>query len=277
MNGIYNIYIYTFGHLKWDRFNIAYNLYIYIYMYIYIMKSVKEVSLFLKENTNNNLRYKIIYDNFKKNVEENKELMDSFTSCNGFGEVSFTWSWKILVDTLPDNFKFLEIGVYQGRVLSQVGMLAKKINKRCTIIGVTPLSTDGDKYSKYIDLNYLETIQRNFKKLNNTIANLKIIKGFSQNKDVIECVSKQEKYNMIFIDGSHDYEDVVHDILTYSKLLIIGGYLVLDDASLYLNDSYGQFLGHPDVSKACKDYLENNQNFEEMYAVGHNRVWIKIS
>ena len=129
-------------------------------------------------------------------------------------------------------------------------MFSKKINKRCSIIGVTPLSTDGDKYSKYMDLNYLETIQLNFKKLNNTIDNLKIIKGYSRNKDVIECVSKQKKYNMIFIDCSHDYEDVVHDILTYSKLLIIDGYLVLDNtslylnASLYLNDSYGQFLGH---------------------------------
>ena len=50
----------------------------------------------------------------------------------------------------------------------------------------------------------------------------------------------------------------------------------MDDASLYLNDSYGQFKGHPDVGKACKDYLENNQDFEEMYAVGHNRVWRKI-
>ena len=241
------------------------------------MKSVKEVSLFLKENTNNKLRYKIIYDNFKKNVAENKELNDSFVSLSGFGEYPFTWSWKILVDSLPDNFKFLEIGVYQGRVLSQVGMLAKKINKRCSIIGVTPLSTAGDKYSKYREMNYLKAIQQNFKKLNNNIDNLKIIKGYSQNKDVIECVSKQEKYNMVFIDGSHDYEDVVHDILTYSKLLIIGGYLVMDDASLYLNDSYGIFKGHPDVSKACKDYLENNQNFEELYAVGHNRVWIKIS
>lgn len=241
------------------------------------MNSVKEVNLFLKENTNNNLKYKIIYDNFKKNVEENKELKDSFESCNGFGELSFTWSWKILVDSLPDNFKFLEIGVYKGRVLSQVGMLAKNINKKCSILGVTPLSESGDKYSNYEKDNYLEIIQQNFKKLNNTIDNLKIIKGYSQNKDVIERVSKEEKYNMIFIDGSHDYQDVVHDILTYSKLLIIGGYLVMDDASLYLNYSYGQFKGHADVSKACKDYLENNKKFEELYAVGHNRVWIKIS
>ena len=241
------------------------------------MKSVEEVCSYLKENANNDLKYKTIYTNFDKYVKEDKELIDSFNSCDGFGEPGFAWSWKILVDSLPDNFKFLEIGVYQGRVLSQVGMLAKKINKRCSIIGVTPLSVSGDKYSGYKDLNYLEIIHQNFKNLNNTIDNLKIIKGYSQEKHVKESVAIEGKYNMIFIDGSHDYEDVVHDILTYSKLLIIGGYLVMDDASLYLNDAYGVFLGHPDVGMACKQYLDNNPNFEELYAIGHNRVWKKIS
>jgi len=241
------------------------------------MASLKEVCLFLKENKNNELKYKIIYDNFVENVRKNEKLYNSFASCEGFGEEAFTWSWKILVDSLPEDFKFLEIGVYQGRVLSQVGMLSKNINKKCSIFGVTPLSTAGDKYSSYKDIDYLEKIQNNFKKLNNTIENLTIIKGYSQDKDVIERVLKEEKYDMIFIDGSHDYKDVVYDILTYSELLVIGGYLIMDDSSLYLENSYGMFKGHPDVSKACKDYIENNPNFEELYAVGHNRVWRKIS
>ena len=58
-------------------------------------------------------------------------------------------------------------------------------------------------------------------------------------------------------------------------MLVSGGYLVMDDSSLYLEDSYGMFKGHPDVSKACTDFLDNNPQFEEVYAVGHNRVWKK--
>lgn len=240
------------------------------------MKNLEEVCEFLKKNKNNEQKYKIIYDTFKKNVELDSNLFNSFRNCTGFGEVPFTWSWKILVDAMPNDFKFLEIGVYQGRVLSQVGMLAKNTNKKSSIFGVTPLSTSGDKYSDYPDVDYLKKIQNNFFKLNGNINNLKIINGYSQNHDVIKRVAEHAKYNIIFIDGSHDYEDVVADIKNYSPMLLNGGYLVMDDASLYLKDSYGKFKGHPDVSKACVDYLDNNPEFEEIYAVGHNRVWKKI-
>lgn len=239
------------------------------------MNDLQSVRTFLNENKGNKMKYNIIYDTFKKNVENSPYLTNSFRSCEGFGELSFTWSWKLLVDEMPSDFKFLEIGVYQGRVLSQVGMLAKNTNKKCSIYGVTPLSTAGDKYSNYTDVNYLEKIQDNFRKLNNDISNLKIIKGYSQDKDVIDETTKYAKFNMIFIDGSHDYENVVFDILNYSKMLVCGGYLVMDDSSLYLEDSYGMFKGHPDVSKACTDFLDNNPQFEEVYAVGHNRVWKK--
>ena len=240
------------------------------------MSNINEVYIFLKKNKNNKLRYKIIYEIFKKNVMQNKLLLKSFNSCDGFGEIPFTWSWKLLVDSMPNNFKFLEIGVYKGRIISQIGLLSKIINKKCSIYGITPLSTAGDKYSRYVDNNYLEIIQNNFKKLNTNITNLTIIKGYSQDAKVVEKALNKSKYNMIFIDGSHDYNDVIFDILTYSKMLTINGYLIMDDSSLYLPDSYGMFKGHPDVSKACIDYLDTNPNFEELYAIGHNRVWKKI-
>ena len=64
--------------------------------------------------------------------------------------------------------------------------------------------------------------------------------------------------NMIFIDGSHDYENVVFDILNYSKMLLTGGYLIMDDSSLYLDNSYGKFKGHPDV---IRKYIEYKYKF----------------
>ena len=83
-------------------------------------------------------------------------------------------------------------------------------------------------------------------------------------------------YDIIFIDGCHDYENVCLDINNYSEMLKPGGYLVLDDASLFLHNAFGIFLGHPDVGKAIIDNLDNNNKFIHLYAVGHNRVWRKI-
>lgn len=241
------------------------------------MNNINEIVLFLEKNKNNPLKYKIIYETFLKNVENNKLLKWSFNSTEGFGELAFTWSWKLLVDSMPNNFKFLEIGVYRGRQISQVSMLAKNINKSCSIFGVTPLSNAGDKYSGYINIDYLKDIQKHFKLLNGNINNLKIIKGYSQEEKIIKDVSRYGKYNMIFIDGSHNYNDVINDIKNYSNMLVLGGYLIMDDASLYLKDSYGKFKGHPDVGRACKELLDNNINFQQLYAVGHNRIWKLIN
>ena len=52
-----------------------------------------------------------------------------------------------------------------------------------------------------------------------------------------------------------------------------GGYLVLDDASLFLENPFGRFLGHEDVCRAIKDTLDARTDLTHLFAVGHNRVW----
>ena len=106
--------------------------------------------------------------------------------------------------------------------------------------------------------------------------NTTITKGFSQNDQVIQIATQYELYDIIYIDGCHDYENVVFDITTYSKMLKEGGYLILDDASSLLEGAYGEFLGHYDVGKAIIDVLENDNNYKQLYVVGHNRIWKKM-
>jgi hypothetical protein len=50
----------------------------------------------------------------------------------------------------------------------------------------------------------------------------------------------------------------------------------MDDASLFLEKPYGQFLGHKDVCQAIKDTIDDSLfNLKHIFAVGHNRVWRK--
>jgi len=231
---------------------------------------LSEVIDFYKTNENKHYH---LYNEFEKNVMKDHALLDSFNSISGYGEIPFVWHWKLLVDQCPSEFTFLEIGVYRGRVLSQVGMLATTANKNAKIYGITPLSNEGDKYSNYETIDYLQEITQNFMKLNGNHTNLKIIKGYSQDSIIIKKAWEQGPYNILFIDGCHDYDAVVSDLNHYSNMVVPGGYLVMDDASLYLDDPYGKFLGHPDVSKAAKDVMDNNDDFTHIYAVGHNRVW----
>jgi cephalosporin hydroxylase len=90
-------------------------------------------------------------------------------------------------------------------------------------------------------------------------------------------VAADGPYECVFIDGCHDYEVVVADIKAYLPLVKIGGYFVMDDSSLYIEKPYGQFLGHPDVSRAAKEYLTEAAGVRHIVAVGHNQVWQRVA
>jgi hypothetical protein len=228
--------------------------------------------------TGNSDRNKIIYTTFEKHVKDNLILEKQHNGTPGFGELAFSWNWNLLVKSMPKDFTFLEIGVYKGRVLALIQLLATLSYKNVKIYAVTPL--DGaatDKYSEYENCDYLSAIKKSYSICNQSFNNTIIIEGFSQEKEIIQKTKYMSPYDIIFIDGCHDYNIVVQDIKNYSEMLKVNGYLVLDDASLYIESPYGTFLGHPDVGKAIQDIIDKDSNFVHLYAVGHNRVWKKIS
>jgi hypothetical protein len=217
-------------------------------------------------------------DNFYKDpvLVEHKNYV--VKNSYGYGDQEFHWMWKLIVDDMPNSFKFLEIGVYKGQVLSLIGLLAKRSGKNCQNFGVTPLAPIGDAYSKYDSVDYLEailSIQEVFGIDSKRKA--KIIKGLSNENSVKEKCRIIAPFDVVYIDGGHDYKTVVNDIITYSELVNVGGYLVIDDASYNLDLPRGRFRGWPDVTRAAKDFLDSDSNFRHMFAVGHNRVWRRIS
>jgi len=240
------------------------------------MQTLEEVIDFYKcDNPNKN---KIVYTSFENHVKGNPILEKQHNDTPGFGELAFSWNWNLLVKSMPQDFTFLEIGVYKGRVLALIQLLATILHKNVKIYAVTPL--DGaatDKYSEYQNCDYLSAIKKSYSICNQSFDNTTIIHGYSQEKHILEKTKSVSPFDIIFIDGCHDYNIVVQDIKNYSEMLKVNGYLVLDDASLYIESPYGTFLGHPDVGKAIQDIIDKDQRFVHLYAVGHNRVWKKIS
>ena len=222
-------------------------------------------------------KHEVIYKAFDKNVGEiNPELSKAFNAAEGFGEHAFCWNWQLIVDAMPPSFKFLEIGVYKGRTLGVIQLLATQMKKECEIYGITPLTNVGDKYSRYNDENYSYSLFMNLNKMGVDIDNINIVKGLSTDFTAMNDVNATGPYDVVFIDGCHDYEVVCKDIMNYIPMLKSGGYLVMDDASLFLDKPYGQFLGHKDVCQAIKDTIDIGRlGLTHIFAVGHNRVWRK--
>ncbi len=192
----------------------------------------------------------------------------------GFGDRAFHWLWKLLVDAMPDPFRFLEIGVYKGQVLSLVGMLAMHARKDAYTFGITPLSEAGDKYTTYATDDYAGIIEGLQTWSGVPLSRQARILHGSSTDDAVKALCRTlAPFDMVYIDGCHDFHAVASDLIVYGELLKPGGYLVMDDASVALRLPPGLWPGHPDVSEACRKVLGPDPRFVELCAVGHNRVW----
>ena len=222
-------------------------------------------------------KHATIYREFERNIVlKQPKLHQAFQRTEGFGELAFQWNWYLAVQDAPKEFAFLEVGVYKGRVLATIQYLADFFGKLAKIVGVTPLSGAGDKYSGYDEVDYFAAIQDAYAKTDVSFGNTTILKGFSQDPLTLMEAAKEGPYDILFIDGCHDYDVVCQDINNYIPMLNSNGLLVMDDASLFLEAPAGRFHGHPDVAKAIADKLDHRGDMEHVYAVGHNRVWRKV-
>lgn len=224
--------------------------------------------------------HKNIWLTFKNHVNANIELKQHrdyiVKTRSGYGNRAFHWMWKLLVDQMPEQFTFLEIGVFMGQITSLIQTLATRNEKKVMIYGITPL----DNTDNHPDKNYLLEIERVYRDLKISMNNTQIIKGLSTEESVIQKAIEKTPlggYDMIFIDGGHTFSVVSSDIKNYKELVKVGGYLIMDDASNYLKIPNGllrmDWKGIPEVSEAVKQYLESDHRFTHLFAVGHNRVF----
>ena len=199
----------------------------------------------------------------------------------GYGNRAFHWMWNLLVQQAPRNFRFLEIGVFKGQTISLVSLLNKMMRKDGQVFAITPLNTSGDKYATHPDVDYEEAIATIYGQFGLDASDLTVIEGYSNHDDVILTTRQSAPYDLVFIDGCHDYDVVVEDLTNYGDMVSIGGYLVVDDASNYLNipDNLirANWKGLEDVSRATRDVIEKDERFTEVFAVGHNRIFKRIS
>jgi len=191
----------------------------------------------------------------------------------GFGEDAFHAMWYALIkEYKPRNM--LEIGVFRGQVISLWSLVADELNISCDIHGISPFTSAGDEVSAYIsNINYYDDVIDNFNHFSLSLPNLHI--GFSTEEKMIHVI-KSKKWDVIYIDGSHDYDVVKSDFEICSMMLSPGGIIVMDDSALdtsFTPPIYSS-SGHPGPSRLANEI--NQDKFREILSVGHNRVFKKI-
>ena len=211
----------------------------------------------------------------KVNADQELKAYRDWIEANifGFGERCFIWMWNDIIARMPQEFTFMEIGVFRGQILALVSLLAKRHGKKVRRIGITPLdTTDGHWESDY---------EADIKKLHDTfsIANdYELIRLDSTNPNAIKLASNNPP-DVLYIDGGHTYEVVKSDLTHYLPILKVGGTLVIDDCNNAIPMPFGYFQGIQSVSLAVDEVLPKEGSTEywkhELNLV-HNRVLTKL-
>ncbi|HEY2010069.1 MAG TPA: class I SAM-dependent methyltransferase [Rhizomicrobium sp.] len=192
----------------------------------------------------------------------------------GFGEDAFHAMWFLLLrEFRPHNC--LEIGIYRGQTISLWALTARLCGFACDLSGISPFSPAGDENSVYMrEVDYLADTQKSFARFSNLTPNF--LKAFSTDTVAKSHIASRQ-WDMVYIDGNHDYEVALSDYQVCRDNLAPGGLLVLDDSSLYSGyrpPLFG-FPGHPGPSRVLRDFAMKELEF--LGAVGHNNVLQKQS
>lgn len=184
----------------------------------------------------------------------------------GFGERSFQYLWDIIVQEMPEDFSFCEIGVFRFQIVSLIRLLSDRQGKEVKRYCITPLTSIGIGWESDYAADG-ERIHDEFGLEKDYV----IYQGLSNNVKVVSDANKTKPYNIVYIDGGHSFEDAYFDLETYGAMVGKGGYLVIDDCNCDLNfPPNGYFTGIKEVTDAKQAWLEGNKDdWEFIFSVVH--------
>jgi len=194
-------------------------------------------------------------------------------SFRGFGENSFHSMWYLLfLEFRPKNC--LEIGVYRGQMITLWSLISKRLNYDANIAALAPFEAASDSDSQYLNnIDYLDDTKKNHDYFN--LQQPEYCTEYSTTKNAKKFI-ESKKWDLIFIDGNHDYEIVKSDFELSISNLSEDGFIVMDDSSLYFDfhqKKYNGFTGHPGPSKVAKEIAMDKMKL--FGAVGHNNIFCK--
>lgn len=243
--------------------------------------TIEEFKSFPKDSEYDQKFITALFTELTNSIPKLKEFRDKVEKeVWGFGERAFLSMYKMILESVDSEIdilpkKCLEIGVYKGQILVAWKIISEIIGMYVDVYGITPLdSTDG-----HIESDYLNDIHRLHDYYGCEYP--KIIKGQSQDPNIVSTAKKNMPYDVLFIDGHHGYEEVKEDLRNYPQMVKKGGYLIIDDSANYIKGTYwGAFWGIESVSKAVDELLPpktQNNDWEYIGNVVHNRIWRRIN
>jgi predicted O-methyltransferase YrrM len=197
------------------------------------------------------IKSKFLKKKIKAKYKFTKKKFESYIESKNFSQKWFLNNFEIFHYYLPKdlnkNFSYLEIGSYEG--LSALNILFNYKNSKVTTIDLWEKSNIN---SEPLNVNFNEVED----KFNKNLEGYKYNK--IKNDSVIalrEILKKNNFFDIIYIDGSHNGEDILSDAIESYKLLNSEGIIFFDDVvNANKNINIQSYVG---FEKFCEIYKEN--------------------
>lgn len=198
------------------------------------------------------LSWRYLWDNSR-----NIDLIDGWYNYEDF--------YQQVVNGLKDDSIICEIGSWLGKSTIGMALTNKKLNKNCKIYAIDTWKGSNEEFHKKY-LKELKNISLYEKFLNNIeIYGVKDKITPIKKKSVEASIQFQDNsVDLVIIDGSHEYKDVLDDIKAWIPKVKKGGIISGDD---YGNATYAGWDG---VIKAVNDFF-GKDNFQV-----YGTTWYKI-
>ena len=167
-----------------------------------------------------------------------------------------------LLNTQSATFNILEIGSYGGSSMLTWSDAAEKfLGGECQIVCIDPWGESGATLHNPIMNQNLKSKRAYDVFCHNATfcsENVEVSPIRGTSKDVLPTLDK-DAFDLIYIDGSHYYADVLHDLAQCSKLLKPGGIICGDDLELQLSECDRAFVKNNKSVDFVKDPMTGTQ------------------
>ena len=151
------------------------------------------------------------------------------------------------INNLPKSSLILEIGSHQGRSTISMGFAAKNNDSKIIAVDIFSEEESFNKFIKNIKDNELENTISYFKERSDDF-----LKKWDSRFPKIEI-------DFVFIDGSHDYQDVLSDFILVYPFVRVGGYISFHDVIETWPGSY--YAWHNFAKKVLSNHDNSNSLF----------------
>lgn len=211
-------------------------------IFFFLLKKIKNI--FFKKKFK---KFKLLHREFLKS----KKITKDYFSLNAY-------NFYFCLSKIKNNFKYLEIGSYEGNS----ALFVANNFKNCDLICCLDTWKGSDEITNYNS----EIIEKNFDNNLKDYNNVYKIKDISDNF----FLQNNHKFEVIYIDGSHLASQVYKDCINAWRILQTNGFLICDD---YIWHYYKKIKDNPCF--AINTFLRTIKNQYNIFIVSNNQLFIK--